>query len=596
MPSFRWFRMTARGLVSLIQGLPVVALLVAVACDRGPAGGPRLSLHVFPVVLWIFDDFAWTCARNSVFFGLLVSLLALVVGVGLSWVIARRRFWGRPILRAAVTALPAVPPAFAALGILGLLGEPQAWPWPLKSAIAGEAGASLESWRGVPLWIVWLWTTLPGAAVLVALAATGAVERLERTWEDAARLTGASPGRIWWTLSWPIVRPAAFRAAALVFVFALFEPGAPLILGLRRTLAFQIVDLAAGRDPFPRVAVWALMAGLLGLAGWAILRWRAGPSILARPEPGVALPRHLRHPRRASALRASVSTVVLATWALAGWLPVTGLVRMLAPPEWSEGASTDGTFGALFDVARRIGQPPVPQLAANSLVFGIEVACGIMVLAWIVQPAAGIRAAPRGRWRWLRPITQPPQLLLGVGILAVPWLASLVARFLMGAGRPSPARVLDAFAAALDPLRNSWLAMGFAVALALAPRLFASWRNVPGLAPSVSGPGSAGESALLFGASNAKARWLSAPRRYRRGLGRFVLAWALAATNLTPALLFAPWSDERTVVPGVVILAGGVGEAAAQAAALALLAVAVNMTALVTARLTSAVPRAVDFE
>ena len=169
MSSFRWFRATARGVLGLIQLVPAVALVLAVWFDRGPKGDARLSPHLFPVVLWIFDDFAWTCARNSVVFALVVSLTSLVIGVGLSWLIARRRFWGRPILRGAVAALMAAPPAFLALGILGLLGPPSPWPWPFVTQDPKGPGASLESWSGLPLWIVWVWTTLPGAAALVAL-------------------------------------------------------------------------------------------------------------------------------------------------------------------------------------------------------------------------------------------------------------------------------------------------------------------------------------------------------------------------------------------------------------------------------------------
>jgi len=596
MSSFRWIRVTARGMLGLIQIAPVVALVLAVSFDRGPTGDARLSPHLFPVVLWIFDDFAWTCARNSVLFALLVSLSALVVGVGLSWLIARRRFWGRPILRGAVAALVAAPPAFLALGILGLVGQPHPWPWPLVIQDTTGPGASLESWAGLPLWIVWLWTTLPGAAVLVMLAATGPVERLERSWEDAARLAGASPSRIWWSLSWPIVRPSALRAAAMVFFFALVEPGAPLILGLRRTLAFQIVDLAGRPDPFPRVAVWAVMAGLFGLAGWVMLRWRAGPPILEHPERSAAVSRNDLYPRRALPLRAFASTLVLAAWALAGWLPVVGLVHMAASPAWTEGAWTEGAFGAFLDLARRIGDPPVPQLAANSLVFGIEVACGIMVLAWIVRPDQGIRCSRTNWLRFIRPIAHPPPLILAVGVLALPWLAGLASRFLLDTGRPAPALVLENLAGALDPYRNSWIVMIGCVGLALAPRLFLSWRGVSGLGPSPAHFGSAGEAALVAGASRARARWLSAPWRHGRWFGRFVLVWALAATNLTPALLFAPWTDGRTVAPGVVVLAGGAGEAPSQAAALALLAVAVNIGALLLARLTSALPRSHDFE
>ena len=103
----------------------------------------------------------------------------------------------------------------------------------------------------------------PGAWRLVALVTSSAVERLERSWEDAARLTGVGSLRAWRALFWPLVRPSSARAAALVFVFALVEPGAPLVLGLRRTLAFQIVEAAGRPDPFP-------VRGGLGLHGGAL--------------------------------------------------------------------------------------------------------------------------------------------------------------------------------------------------------------------------------------------------------------------------------------------------------------------------------------
>jgi hypothetical protein len=247
----------------------------------------------------------------------------------------------------------------------------------------------------------------------------------------------------------------------------------------------------------------------------------------------------------------------------------------------------------LLDLARRIGEPPVPQLAANSLVFGAEVACAIMVLAWIIGVHQNVRPPRASWWRFIRPIAHPPPLLLGVGFLALPWLAGLASRFLLDGGRPGPARVLENLAATLDPYRNSWLPMICCVTLALAPPLFVIWRMAPVRGPTPKSLRSAYEAALVAGASRARAGWLSSPRHGGRWLGRVVLVWVLAATNLTPSLLFAPWTDGRTVAPGIVGLAG---EEPAQAAALALLVVAVNIGALFLARLTSALPHWESFE
>ena len=54
--------------------------VAAILVDEGPLGEARASSHFFPLVLWLFDDFAWTCARNSVIFALVVSVSSLVLG------------------------------------------------------------------------------------------------------------------------------------------------------------------------------------------------------------------------------------------------------------------------------------------------------------------------------------------------------------------------------------------------------------------------------------------------------------------------------------------------------------------------------------
>ena len=110
MRVFRWLRSLARCVLGAVLLAPAVALPVAIFVDRGPAGETRFSPHLFPIALWIFDDFAWTCARNSVIFAVVVSLASLVGGVLRGWVIARRRFWGRWILRPLIVALMAVAP------------------------------------------------------------------------------------------------------------------------------------------------------------------------------------------------------------------------------------------------------------------------------------------------------------------------------------------------------------------------------------------------------------------------------------------------------------------------------------------------------
>jgi len=569
--------------------VPVVAILLAILVDRGPSGNGRLSL--FPLALVALDPFAWTCVRNSVIFASVSSFAALILGVGLGWIVARRRFWGRTALYGAVAALSAAAPAFLALGVVGLLGSPRGWPWPFSRSDVGSQGASLESWRGLTLWVVWVWTGLPGVVALIMMATVSSVERLVASWEDAARLAGAGPFQAWRNVNWPLVRPLAARAAALVFSLALVEPGAPLILGLRRTIAFQIVDSATRPDPFPRLAIWAVMAGLIAWTGWILIcRW-GGPGIRSNRGNHLLKAGTSRPIRRASFFRAVGSTLLLGSWVILGWLPMLGLVRLAMGDAWNEHNSVAGAVRGLPVLLRHLGEPPLPQLAFNSLFLGLEVALVLMVLAWLVGTDAHSSSVRTGWMRWERSLTQMPPLVQGVGVLSLSWLTGLAAGLSVdGESWRRLAIACERLSQFTNVDRNPWILLIGSVGLALVGAVLKSGQRTFDLGPSHLN--AAFDAARLAGASRSRARSLSIPRQRRRWLGLFILIWALAATNLSPALLFTPWTDGRTVAPGVLVLADGPGEARAQAAALAVCVVAVNLVALAIARLTSALPRA----
>ena len=65
--------------------------------------------------------------------------------------------------------------------------------------------------------------------------------------------------------------------------------------------------------------------------------------------------------------------------------------------------SVETSLVSLLGRLRTFGEPPVPQLAFNSLIFGLEVACGILVISWLVPRDAPMpfRRNSRG-WGWLR--------------------------------------------------------------------------------------------------------------------------------------------------------------------------------------------------
>src|SRR5262249_26973960 len=136
---------------------------------------------------------------------------------------------------------------------------------------------------------------------------------------------------------------------------------------------------------------WAAMAAVFSMAGRWLLRWWGGPPLLD----GMDKVRDGARPRlpvpRISMPLAMAFVSVLAGSVVIGWLPGIGLCRLF----WSIGsrteASSDSSDLSLGATVLHAFEPPVPQLLAQSLVLGIEVAAGVIILAWLLRPDPGAR-------------------------------------------------------------------------------------------------------------------------------------------------------------------------------------------------------------
>jgi iron(III) transport system permease protein len=589
----------ARAIFCVTFIAPLVALLVTVLVDRGVDGHARLSR--FPLALFAVDSIARTSARNSVIFAAVLATSALGLGVVLGWTIGKRSFWGRPVLRGAVLGLLALAPAFSALGLLGIFGPVRAWPWPFSGREPTGAGSSLESWTGFGTWLVWIWSSLPAATALVTAATAAAVERLEPTWEDAARLAGTGALRSWWTVSWPLVRPAALRAAAWVFVIALVEPGAPLILGLRRTLAYQIVEAAGRPSAFPGVAAWCLLATAIAATIALALRRLGGRPILGEAAAHAVAPRTNRRARPASIPRASWSIAFLAAWSVIGWIPALGLGRLALGACKTESQSEAVSTGVLAGLASRVGEraPLFRHLALDSALLGLEVAIAILAFFWLVGLGSHrrndtTRRTKTQRWSGPTATVLVPPLMIGAGGLAIGCLAQIAGVWLSAHGPASAvAQALASLGDWFDASGNFSVVLPVSVVLVTAPGLFSFWQPSRRNGETAR---SALESARLAGASRSRALRLAAPGLLGSALGRFVLAWALAATNLTPALLYSTGIEPRTLAPAVLTLAEGPGGERALAAALALAILVIELAAFAVAWACGALPRQSEIE
>jgi molybdate transport system permease protein len=185
---------------------------------------------------------------NIALFTILAALAAtavmLVPGVGLAWLLARREFPGKSIVETLV-ALPLVmPPVATGLLLLWLLGR------------RGPVGALLDR-AGIDIVFtpraVVIAMAVMGLPLLVRTARAG-FEQVTRRYEQIAETLGASPGRVFATVTLPLAGRNILAGATLAFSRALGEFGATIVVagsipGQTRTLAVGIFTFTeSGQD------------------------------------------------------------------------------------------------------------------------------------------------------------------------------------------------------------------------------------------------------------------------------------------------------------------------------------------------------------
>ncbi|MEK7221449.1 MAG: molybdate ABC transporter permease subunit [candidate division NC10 bacterium] len=172
----------------------------------------------------------------------LSTILAGLFGVGLAWLLTRRRFPGRTLLESVVVLPLVLPPTVVGFYLLLLLGR------------SGPLGASLEA---AGLEIVFTWKAAVIAATVASLplvvkAAQAAFESVDPRIEAAAR-TLRPAASVFLTVTLPLAWRGILAGLILAFARGMGEFGITLMLagsipGRTQTLPLAIYDAVQAND------------------------------------------------------------------------------------------------------------------------------------------------------------------------------------------------------------------------------------------------------------------------------------------------------------------------------------------------------------
>jgi thiamine transport system permease protein len=254
--------------LALVLVAPVIRLLV----EGFGSGGLGSTEPLRWLDLWR-DDYLrwrvlWSFAQATI-----TCVLALVLGLPVAWVLARREFAGRALVLRLLMLPFVVPTLVAALGVLALWG-PRGW----LGAPLAQAGIELTE---TP-WLL-LYGNLFFNLCLVVRAGVDALEQVSAQRVAAARTLGATPWRAFWRVEWPAIAPWLSSALCLVFLYCFAGFGLALILGGQRyaTVEVEIYTLVAHELELGQAGVLAVW--MLGLNGAVALAYAWLEKRLAAP-------------------------------------------------------------------------------------------------------------------------------------------------------------------------------------------------------------------------------------------------------------------------------------------------------------------------
>ena len=178
---------------------------------------------------------------------LLVTLLNVVMGTLIAWVLVRDRFWGRSVLNVVIDIPFALPTVVAGLVLLSLYGPES----PLGVDVANTRTA---------VFLALAFVTLP----FVVRTVQPVLEELEADVEEAAASLGASRWATFRRVVFPSLVPAIAAGAALSFARGISEYGSPVLLSgnlpnRTEVASVRVMTYIENGDPTSAAAVAALM-------------------------------------------------------------------------------------------------------------------------------------------------------------------------------------------------------------------------------------------------------------------------------------------------------------------------------------------------
>lgn len=191
-------------------------------------------------------------------------LITLPLGLFTAWLLARKEFYGRAFLNGIVYLPLVLPPVVIGFFLLAMLGR------------HGPIGQLLDNMFGITVIFTWQGAAIASAIMsfpLMVRAIRISIENVDTKLEAAARTLGASPFRVFYSITLPLISPGILAGILLAFARSLGEFGATItfvsnIPGETRTLPlaiYSLVQTPGGDTGALRLVILSVIIALMAL-------------------------------------------------------------------------------------------------------------------------------------------------------------------------------------------------------------------------------------------------------------------------------------------------------------------------------------------
>lgn len=149
------------------------------------------------------------------------TVIVFIVGVLLSYLISRKRFFGKSVVEAIILLPLVLPPTVVGFGLLYIFG---------KNGFIGKLLIDLFDFQIVFTWYGALIASIVVSFPLMYQSAAAAFQQYDSNLEKVALTMGKSRFIVFWTISFPLAWPGLLAGLVLAFARGLGEFGATLML------------------------------------------------------------------------------------------------------------------------------------------------------------------------------------------------------------------------------------------------------------------------------------------------------------------------------------------------------------------------------